>query len=287
MMKPAPFEYVRPETLNDAVRALDHDDAKIIAGGQSLVPMMNFRLVQPERLVDINRIEALTPIVQTDSGVRVGALTRHVEAECHPLLKEHFPIISEAMACVAHVAIRNRGTIAGSLCHADPSAEWPLLLIVLNGEIEILGGAGSRMVTPNEFFLAPLMTEIAETELVTGVHFPLPPFSCGMAFEEVSWRAGDFAVVAAAALVSIKRDRFAEVRLALGGVFDTPVRATALEEVLVGQSANLDEIETVVSLAAKDLEPNDDPHASAGYRLSLVPVLARRVLARALERAAS
>ncbi|MCY4287634.1 MAG: xanthine dehydrogenase family protein subunit M [Aestuariivita sp.] len=286
-MKPAPFEYVRPDTLDAAVQALNHEDARIIAGGQSLVPMMNFRLVQPERLVDINRIEALTPIVQTDTGVRVGALTRHVEAEYHPLLREHFPIISEAMPYVAHLAIRNRGTIAGSLCHADPSAEWPLLAILLNGEIEILGGSGSRTVPAEEFFMAPLTTDIAETELVTGVFFPSPPASCGMAFDEVSWRAGDFAIVAAGALVYIEKNRFVNVRLVLGGVFDTPIRITALEEALVGQSANQDAIEAVLSLTTKDLEPNDDLHASAEYRLSLVHVLARRVLTCALERASS
>ncbi|MCY4152745.1 MAG: xanthine dehydrogenase family protein subunit M [Aestuariivita sp.] len=286
-MKPAPFEYVRPDTLDAAVQALNHEDARIIAGGQSLVPMMNFRLVQPERLVDINRIEALTPIVQTDTGVRVGALTRHVEAEYHPLLREHFPIISEAMPYVAHLAIRNRGTIAGSLCHADPSAEWPLLAILLNAEIEILGGSGSRTVPAEEFFMAPLTTDIAETELVTGVFFPSPPASCGTAFDEVSWRAGDFAVVAAGALVYIEKNRFANVRLVLGGVSDTPIRITALEEALVGQSANQDAIEAVLSLTTKDLEPNDDLHASAEYRLSLVHVLARRVLTCALERASS
>ncbi len=284
-MKPAPFEYVRPDTLDAAVQALNHEDAKIIAGGQSLVPMMNFRLVQPERLVDINRIEALTPIVQTDTGVRVGALTRHVEAEHHPLLREHFPIISEAMPHVAHLAIRNQGTIAGSLCHADPAAEWPLLVILLNGEIEILGGSSSRTVPAEEFFIAPLTTDIAETELVTGVFLPNPPASSGMAFDEVSWRAGDFAVVAAGAVVYIEKNRFVNVRLVLGGVFDTPIRITALEEALVGQSANQDAIETVLSLTTKDLEPNDDLHASAEYRLSLVQVLARRVLTCAMERA--
>ena len=284
-MKPAPFEYIRPETVNEAVQALNHDDAKVIAGGQSLVPMMNFRLVQPERLVDINRIKALTPIVQTSSGVRVGALTRHIEAERHPLLKEHFPIISEAMAYVAHVTIRNRGTIAGSLCQADPSAEWPLLVTLLDSEIEITNSAGSRTITSDEFFLAPLMTEMAEDELVTGIHFPQPPPSCGMAFEEVSWRAGDFAIVAAGALVYLEKGRFADVRLALSGVFDTPIRTTDLEKALIGQAANPHEIDAVLPLTTKYLEPNDDPHASAAYRLSLVPVLARRVLVRALERA--
>ena len=286
-MKPAAFEYVRPETLAEAVAALDHDDAKIIAGGQSLLPMMNFRLVQPERLVDINRVAELSVVEKTETGIRIGALTRHAEAAKNDLLAEHFPIIGEAMAHVAHVAIRNRGTIAGSLCHADPSAEWPLLVTLLDGEIEILGGDGPRTAEPAEFFLAPLVTELEETELVTGVHLPLPAGPCGMAFEEVAQRAGDFAVVAAGALVRVEDGTFAEVRLSLGGVFDTSVRATALEEALTGQPATAEAIEAALPLAIEDLEPNDDLHASAAYRLSLVPVLARRVLTRALERAAT
>lgn len=281
-MKPAAFEYVRPETLAEAVNALDHDDARIIAGGQSLLPMMNFRLVQPERLVDINRIADLERIERTETGLRIGALTRHANAARDPLLAEHFPIVAEAMAHVAHVAIRNRGTVAGSLCHADPSAEWPLLVTLLDGEIEILGSDGHRSAEPSEFFLAPLVTDIEEQELVTGVHLPLPAGPSGMAFEEVAQRAGDFAVVAAGAMVRVKDDTFAEVRLGLGGVFDTSVRARALEGALTGQRARAEELEAALPLAIEDLEPNDDLHASADYRLSLVPVLARRALIRAL-----
>ena len=285
MMKPAAFEYVRPETLAEAVTALDHDDARIIAGGQSLLPMMNFRLVQPERLVDINRITELERIERTETGLRIGALTRHANAARDPLLAEHFPIVAEAMAHVAHVAIRNRGTVAGSLCHADPSAEWPLLVTLLDGEIEILGSDGHRSAEPSEFFLAPLVTDIEEQELVTGVHLPLPAGPSGMAFEEVAQRAGDFAVVAAGAMVRVENDTFAEVRLGLGGVFDTSVRARALEGALTGQRARAEELEAALPLAIEDLEPNDDLHASADYRLSLVPVLARRALIRALHRA--
>ncbi len=285
MMKPVAFEYVRPETLAEAVTALDHDDARIIAGGQSLLPMMNFRLVQPERLVDINRITELERIERTKTGLRIGALTRHANAARDPLLAEHFPIVAEAMGHVAHVAIRNRGTVAGSLCHADPSAEWPLLVTLLDGEIEILGSDGHRSAEPSEFFLAPLVTDIEEQELVTGVHLPLPAGPSGMAFEEVAQRAGDFAVVAAGAMVRVENDTFAEVRLGLGGVFDTSVRARALEGALTGQRARAEELEAALPLAIEDLEPNDDLHASADYRLSLVPVLARRALIRALHRA--
>jgi len=247
--------------------------------------MMNFRLVQPQRLVDINRIAELGQIEKTGRGIRLGALVRHAEAARSELLAENVPIVAEAMAHVAHVAIRNRGTVAGSLCHADPSAEWPLLVTLLDGGIEILGGDGHRTARPAEFFLAPLVTDIEETELVTGIHLPLPETPCGMAFDEVAQRAGDFAVVAAGALVRVEDGRFAEVRLGLGGVFETSVRAAALEDALTGQPATAEAIEAALALAVEGLEPNDDLHASAAYRLSLVPVLSRRVLSRALERA--
>lgn len=285
MMKPASFEYIRPDSLEEAIVALDHDDAKVIAGGQSLMPMMNFRLVQPERLVDINHIAELERIETTASGVRIGALTRHAKAARDPVLAHHFPIIADAMAHVAHVAIRNRGTIAGSLCHADPSAEWPLLVTLLDGEIEVLGGDGPRSIAAPDFFVAPLVTDLEETELVTGIHLPMPDGPVGMAFEEVAQRAGDFAVVAAGAVMRIERNHFTEIRLTLGGVCDTPIRVAALEEALVGQPATTDTIDAALPLTAQGLTPNDDLHASAAYRLSLVPVLARRVLKRAMERA--
>lgn len=286
-MKPAAFEYVRPETIAEVIEALDHDNAKIIAGGQSLLPMMNFRLVQPERLIDINRVEDLGSIVATDSGIRIGALARHVDVAHDPLLAQHFPVIANAMAHVAHIAIRNRGTIAGSLCHADPSAEWPTLVSLLNGEIQINGGNGPRTVAAEDFFLAPLVTELEENELVTGVHLPFLPAGCGMAFDEVAQRAGDFAVVAAGGVVSHENGKFTEVRLALGGVFDTPVRAKNFEVALIGKPATLDAIEAVLGLTTENLQPNDDLHASAEYRISLVPVLARRVLLQAMEKITS
>ncbi len=277
-MKPAAFEYLRPKTLADALAALDHEDAKIIAGGQSLLPMMNFRLVQPERLVDINQIEQLNQIEKTDTGIRIGALVRHAEAARSSLLAEHFPIIAKAMVHVAHVAIRNRGTVAGSMCHADPSAEWPLLVTLLDGEIEILGNSGTRSAKPFEFFLAPLVTEIEETEILTAIHLPLIANPCRMAFDEIAQRAGDFAAVAVGTLVCVEGNIFSEIRLCLGGVFDTPVRAFAFENALIGQPASVESIEAALPLVLKDLEPNDDIHASAAYRLSLVTVLARRVL---------
>lgn len=282
-MKPAPFEYLRPGTVDEAIAALDHEDAKIIAGGQSLVPMMNFRLVQPERLVDINGIPELGQVTAVEDGIRIGALVRHAQAARDTMLGTAFPIIDEAMRHVAHVAIRNRGTIGGSLSHADPSAEWPLLVSLLDGAIEITGRSGIRICSAEEFFFAPLMTDLEEDELLTGIVFPCLPNGVGMAFDEVSQRAGDFAVVACGAVVAMDGPRIGSARLAFGGLGDTPLRATEIEETLAG--AALDEIATIVADCAADLEPNEDMHASAGYRQSLAPVLARRVLIQAAERA--
>ncbi|MBJ3777054.1 FAD binding domain-containing protein [Acuticoccus mangrovi] len=284
-MKPAAFEYVRPTTLAEALAALDHDDAKLLAGGQSLVPMMNFRLVQPERIVDINHVAELRGIVEDGDAVRIGALTRHAEAARDPLLARMLPVVAEAMANVAHVAIRNRGTIGGSLCHADPSAEWPLLTVLLDASIDIASAAGRRSEPGDGFFIAPLVTALEDGEIVVAVRVPRPAPGTGMAFLEVAQRAGDFAAAAAGATVRLDGDRIVEARLALGGVADAPMRLAAIEAALAG--ADRRDIADAVADAAADLEPNDDMHASADYRRRLIPVLARRALERAAERSST
>ena len=284
-MKPAAFEYVRAASLAEALAALDHDDAKVIAGGQSLVPMMNFRLAQPARLVDINAIPDLNRIEDAGTHVVIGALVRHAQAMCSDLLAARFPVVAEAMAHVAHLAIRNRGSIGGSLAHADPSAEWPLVVALLDGEIVVAGPDGERTAAAEDFFVAPLVTDLAEDEIVVAVRLPVPPAGCGMAFDEMSRRAGDFAIVSAGALVRVEGGAFAQVRLALGGVGDGPVRARAFEDALVGKPATPQAIAGCLDFAVEDLEPESDLHASAEYRLHLVGVLSGRVLERALARA--
>ncbi|MBW3097418.1 FAD binding domain-containing protein [Pseudohoeflea coraliihabitans] len=283
-MKPAAFEFCRPSTLEEALAALQHDDAKILAGGQSLVPMMNFRLVRPERLVDINNLSDLCDIRDEGDAIRIGALVRHAQAAASTELCGAFPIVTEAMAHVAHVAIRNRGTIGGSLAHADPSAEWPLLITLLDGEIEIAGSDGTRIVGAEEFFFAPLVTAIEETEILVSIKLQKPTAGTGMAFTEVAQRAGDFAVVAAAATVHTKNGLITRARLALGGVGDFPLRMKDVEEKLEGMPP--DAIDEAIRGCADVLEPNDDMHASSHYRRSLVPTLASRVLKQAAIRAA-
>jgi carbon-monoxide dehydrogenase medium subunit len=285
-MKPAPFDYLAVTSIDEAVRALGASaDAKIIAGGQSLVPMMNFRLVQPELLIDINHIAALSQITETADGLTIGALVRHVESQNSPLAARHFPVIAEAMHHVAHVAIRNRGTIGGSLVHADPAAEWPLLATLLDAELEIHGPDGERRAVPAGFFLAPLVTDLQEGELLTAVHLPYLPVGAGTAFDEFAQRAGDFAIVSAGAVILLQDGVIAEARLALGGVGDTSLRAQAAETHLVGKPLSDKLLAQAATLAAEGLEPNTDLHASSEYRLHLVPILARRVLATAARRA--
>lgn len=284
-MKPASFDYLAVTSVEEAVQALGRGDAKIIAGGQSLVPMMNFRLVQPELLVDINRIAELSQIAETGTGLRFGALVRHAAALESAQVARHFPIVAEALQHVAHVAIRNRGTAGGSLAHADAAAEWPLLATLLDAEIEIAGPEGTRTVPPEEFFIAPLVTALEEEEILTAIHLPFLTPGAGSAFEEIAQRAGDFAIVSAGAVIVLRDGKVGEARLALGGVGDTPLRAAEAEAFLLGREPTREVLVEAGRLAAAGLEPTSDLHASAEYRQHLVPVMARRVLDTAARRA--
>jgi carbon-monoxide dehydrogenase medium subunit len=284
-VKPAAFDYVRPRSIEEAIAALSGTDAKIIAGGQSLVPMMNFRLVQPQLLIDINGIEALAGIDETIAGLRIGAMVRHSEAMTSERLARNFPIIAEAMRHVAHPAIRDRGTIGGSLAHADPSAEWPLLVTLMDAEIELASAAGPRRITPDAFFITPLVTAIEEDEILTAVHIAKLHGGIGMAFDEIGRRQGDFAMVAAGAVLRLRHGTIDLARMALGGVGPVPVRAEAAEEFLQGKEPTTDNFRQAATLAAADLHPTNDMHASAEYRLHLVPAMLRRVLDTASARA--
>jgi len=203
-MKPAAFEYVVVDSVTRAVAALSEADgeAKILAGGQSLVPMLNFRLVKPAVLVDINRIPDLTFIEETDNEIRVGALTRHHQLEMSPVIARHLPVLGAAMTHVAHLAIRNRGTIGGSLSHADPAAELPMIALLLDAKLHIVSSRGKRTVAASEFFRDALTVDLAEDEMVTEIHVPKLPPKSGWGFEEVARRAGDFALAAVAATVT-------------------------------------------------------------------------------------
>ena len=286
-MKPAPFDYVRPESVEEAVALLANraGDAKILAGGQSLAPLLNFRMVRPGLLVDINRLTELEFLADHQGGLRIGALTRHHTIEVSPLVRARFPVLSEAMAHVAHLASRNRGTIGGSLAHADPAAELPMIALLLDAEIGTCSAAGARSHRARDFFRGPLTTALAEDELVSEIILPALPSRTGWAFEEFAQRTGDFAVAAVAATVTLSDGRVAEARLAVMGVDETPLRLRDIEARLVGQSFAASLIEGAAQQARDSVQPTTDLRASCDYRRHLVGVLTERALSAAWTRA--
>ena len=286
-MKPAAFDYVVADSVESAVASLAAagGDGKIIAGGQSLVPMLNFRLLRPSVLVDINRIPGLAGIEDCGKSIRIGALTRHVSLETSGIVSEYFPVLHEAMTFVAHLAIRNRGTIGGSLSHADPAAELPMMSLLLNAKLGIASSAGRRTVDPAEFFLGALTTDLGDDDLLTDIEFPKLPPQTGWGFEEVARRSGDFALACVAATVSIADGVIGEVRIGMMGVGETALRATDAEHLLAGQELSDELLDEAVASIRVAVEPNSDLHASSDYRRHLVGVLARRALTAAWQRA--
>ena len=285
-MKPAPFDYVRATSVDEAVAALAaaNGEAKLLAGGQSLVPMLNFRLIDAPVFVDINGIAGLAGIDETaDGGLRIGALTRHYDVETSAAVKQRFPVLSEAMKHVAHLAIRNRGTIGGSLSHADPAAELPAMSVLLDATIETASPSGGRRIAAGDFFVAPLTTVLAEDEMVIAVEIPGLAAGAGWGFEEFAQRRGDFAVAGAAAIVLRDGDGITEARIALMGVHDVPLRAAGAEQALV--SGGKGGVDAAAAAAQAEAAPSNDLHGSADYRRHLAGVLTRRVLTAAIGRA--
>lgn len=279
-MKPPVFNYISATSVEEAVAALvrSEGEGKLIAGGQSLMPMLNFRLLDPAVLIDIANIPGLDQIVETETGLEIGALTRHASLEHSALVAKHFPVLARAMAHVAHLAIRNRGTIGGNLCHADPAAELPMIAMLLDAVLCIEGPGGNRELAAEEFFMGALTTDLEDEEMVTRILLPyLPPHS-GWGFEEVSRRSGDFALAAAAATLAIEEGVISEARLAVTGVDDLPLRVGAAEDVLRGVPLD-DAVATSVSRIVRDVvTPNTDVQASADYRRHLIGILTARVL---------
>jgi carbon-monoxide dehydrogenase medium subunit len=285
-MKPAAFDYVVADSLDGAVAALGRGDAKIIAGGQSLVPLLNFRLLRPAILVDINRIPDLAFIREDEAAITVGALTRHHQLETSPVIAGHLPVMSEAMRHVAHLAIRNRGTIGGSLSHADPAAELPMMAVLLDAELRIAAASGTRTVAARDFFQDALSVDLAEDEIVKEIVLPKLPARTGWGFEEVARRSGDFALAAVAATLTLSDGMVAAARIAVTGVAPTPRRAGAAEKLLVGARLDRTVSDDVIAAVRSIAEPSTDLHASADYRRHLVGVLAARALEAAWRRAA-
>lgn len=248
---------------------------------------MNFRLATPSVLVDLNQLQELSYIAVEPNGVKIGGMTRQRSVEQSPVISERAPLIAEAMPYVAHVAIRNRGTLGGSLAHADPAAELPAVMMALNATVTVSGTSGVRRIPVDDFFVGLFTTAVQPGELLTGVSIPAPKPRCGVAFEEMSRRRGDFALVGVAAAVHIdEQGRCSEARIALLSVGDRPMLAEHAARALVGVPPSPESIRAAADAAAnRDIDPPTDIHASARYRRQLANVLTRRALERAFKRA--
>jgi CO/xanthine dehydrogenase FAD-binding subunit len=288
-MKSPPFEYARAASLDEACALLQQhgDAAKLLAGGQSLVPMMAMRLLRPAWLVDINEIAALKSVSVENDGVRTGACARQVTLERDAALGARVPLLHQALAWVGHVQTRNRGTVGGSLAHADPCAELPLIAQVLDARMQLRSAKAARSVAASAFFSGPMSTALAPEECLEAVHWPAwPEPRTGSAFTEIATRHGDFAMVSAAAQIALDADgRCLRAALGLGGVGMTPLAFPALAARLVGQRPGATDFADLARAAAAQCEPGDDLHASAAYRRHLAQVLATRVLRAAQQQA--
>jgi carbon-monoxide dehydrogenase medium subunit len=288
-MKPASFEYWAPASLDEAVELLsgfdDPGDAKVLAGGQSLVPLMNLRLAQPRHIVDLNGIEEMTSIGRDGDVLVIGAMCRQRTAERSPQVRKACPLMIEALRNVAHPPIRNRGTVGGSIAHADPAAELPTLAVCLDAELVVRGTGGERVVPAADFFLGFLTTALAEDEVLTAVRLQAAGPGSGAAFEEVARRHGDFAMVGVAATVRLDGDTVSEARIAVSGVAGQPLRTKDVEKSLVGRPANDETFAAAGAAARTGLNPSSDLHASGAYRKHVAGVLIARALRSAAVRA--
>jgi CO/xanthine dehydrogenase FAD-binding subunit len=282
-MKPAKFEYVLPMTVEAAVEALvaSNGEGKVLAGGQSLMPVLNFRMARPAVLVDLNGIKGLSYIEDRGDCIAIGALTRHRDLEHSRLIAARLPVMSAAMRHVAHLAIRNRGTIGGSLSHADPAAELPMLAAFYDARISAQGPAGRRTIAAEAFFVDALTNCLEPEEIVVEIEFPVLQYD-GWAFEEAARRFGDFALASIA--ISLRRGQsgLGDARIAVMGVADTPLRLKEAEQELVAMALDDRTADRFSEVVASKVSPNSDLHASAEYRRHLLAQLSRRALQTAL-----
>ncbi|GAB3704405.1 FAD binding domain-containing protein [Mariniluteicoccus flavus] len=290
-MKPPPFTHHAPTTVAEAVALLAElgPEAKVLAGGQSLVPVMNMRLATPAHLVDINRIEELARVEVGGGRVRVGAVVRHADLEHHEGAYAALPLLRQALQRVAHPAIRNRGTTVGSIVHADPSGEMPAVLAITGGSVRAVSTRGERTIAAEDFFLGPMEPALEADELVVGVDFPTFPLGTTTAYDELARRSGDYAMAGVAVAVTAQGGTIDAARASFVSVTDTP-DVLDLTRILAGKDVAAidgDDLAAVEHAARDHVEPGDDIHASADYRRHLSGVLCRRVLATALSDAAS
>jgi CO/xanthine dehydrogenase FAD-binding subunit len=287
-MKPSGFEYFTPSTVGEAVELLQRhgDEAKVLAGGQSLIPMMNFRVARPKVLIDINKIKELDYIREEKGELVIGGLTRERTLEVSPVVKKKCPILAEAISYIGHLPIRTRGTIGGSLVHADPSAEIPIIVCGLGGKMKVVGPSAERILGADEFFITYLTSALEAAEILVEVRIPTLPVKAGWSFMEFSRRHGDFGIVAVASILHLeKKGVCRQASIALGGVAPTPLRAREAEILLAGRAITEELIKEAGVKAAQATDPESDYHASAEYRKDMARVFTQRSLKEAWTKA--
>jgi carbon-monoxide dehydrogenase medium subunit len=287
-MKPAKFDYYDPRSLDEALALLDRhgDDAKVLAGGQSLMPLLNMRLARPNVVVDINQIKDLNYVRASDGGVAIGAIARQRALQAEKLIAERVPILREAAYFIAHPQIRSRGTICGSIAHADPAAELPALALALDAKMTLTSAKAARTVAAEDFFQSFFTTALEANEILTEVRFPAPPKDSVWSVLEISRRHGDFAIAGIIAGLALEPNRqvITRARLVYFGVGATPVRVTAAEEALIGQAASEPAFEAAAQSAKQGIDPSNDIHATEEYRRAVAATLTKRALRAALQK---
>ena len=286
-MKLPPFDYEAPHTVSEAVELLaEHgDEASVLAGGQSLIPLLALRLARPAVLIDINGLEELSGVSAADGWLAMGAMTREYMAEESHSVAEAVPLLAAALPFIGHEAIRSRGTVGGSLAHADPAAELPAVARALDAEFVVRGPSGDRIIPAAEWFEGYLTTSRQPDELLVEVRFPAAEPGTGVSFQEVARRHGDFAIVGLAASLVLAGGAISDARLAFSGLSDVPVRAAAAEDLLVGQRPSAELFDEAARRATADVDPPDDLYGSSDYRKTVAAALVRRGLRAAADQA--
>jgi CO/xanthine dehydrogenase FAD-binding subunit len=287
-MKPAKFDYYDPRSLEEALALLDthRDDGKVLAGGQSLMPLLNMRLARPKIVVDINQVKELNYIRATDGGIAIGAIARQRALQTDELFAERVPILREAVNYIAHPQIRSRGTICGSIAHADPAAELPALALALDAEMTLVSAKATRIVAADAFFQSFFSTALEANEILTEVRFPAPPKDTAWCLLEISRRHGDFALAGIIAGLALEPHTqvITSARLVYFGVGATPMRVTAAEEALMGAAAAEPAFEAAAQSAKQGIDPSNDIHATEEYRRSVAATLTKRALRSAVQK---
>ncbi|HZA59064.1 MAG TPA: xanthine dehydrogenase family protein subunit M [Solirubrobacterales bacterium] len=285
-MKPPVFDYHDPATVEEALDllAVHGDDGKVLAGGQSLVPLLNFRLAHPEHLIDVNNIGELSGIKREGGRLRIGALTRQSMLERSALVADNWPLLTEALSFVAHAQIRNRGTVGGSVAHADPAAELPVAFLASDADFIVKSKRGERTIPATDFFVTHLTTTMEPDELMVAIEVPAPPEGAGYAFTEFARRHGDFALGGAAVLLAAEGRTCTAAAVGLLAAAPTPLRAAGAEEALIGSELSQDGAEAAAKRAVEGIDPTGDIHGSSEYRRGLIEVMVRRAIEKAAGR---